>query len=80
MTQSIVCQSGLLQCRYSLRPMLIHNTCFSVRSFHTGFTKSSTVTATRALMLEDTVLGARQTEINSIGSILKMFMVVNKLC
>lgn len=36
--------------------MLIHDNFLSLRLGHIGFTKSSTVTATRALMLDDTVL------------------------
>lgn len=39
--------------------MFIQVTCFGVRVLHTGIIKSSTVTATRALMLEDTVLKNR---------------------
>lgn len=39
-----------------LRPMLSHFSCFSLRPLKWGMIKSSTVTATRALMLDDTVL------------------------
>lgn len=39
-----------------LRPMFNQDICLCVRFFHTGKMKSSTVTATKALMLEETVL------------------------
>lgn len=39
-----------------LRTMFSHFSCFSLRSLKWGMIKSSTVTATRALMLDDTVL------------------------
>lgn len=39
-----------------LSPMFIQDSCLTVRFGSTGFKKSSMVTATRALILDDTVL------------------------
>lgn len=54
------------ECRKNLlRPMFSHFCFFSLRSLKWGTIKSSIVTATRALMLDDTVLEKKEKECNS---------------
>lgn len=51
---------------YSLIPLDIQDSCFSLMLVY-GLSRSSTVTAASALMLEDTVLGWIDIKIQRLG-------------
>lgn len=59
--------------------MLSREACFSVMLVHRGLTKSSIVTATKALMLDDTVLMGREIPVSVTSNDIFLFRTADFL-